>query len=87
VANLVRATRTDALFSLGASPRAGVALVRAAKAQAATQGRDFTLPEDVQSVWLPTLRHRIQLDPGVEVEGLLADEALSRALSSVAVPR
>ncbi len=87
VASLVRATRSDALFSLGASPRAGVALVRAAKAQAATQGRDFTLPEDVQHVWLPTLRHRIQLDPGAEVEGLLADEALSRALSSVAVPR
>ena len=87
VASLVRATRTDALFSLGASPRAGVALVRAAKAQAATQGRDFTLPEDVQHVWLPTLRHRIQLDPGAEIEGLLADEALTRALSSVAVPR
>jgi MoxR-like ATPase len=87
VATLVRATRSDALFSLGASPRAGVALLRAAKAQAAISGRDFTLPEDVQAVWLPTLRHRILLDPSAEVEGLLADEALSRALSAVAVPR
>jgi MoxR-like ATPase len=87
VATLVRATRADALFALGASPRAGVALLRAAKGQAAIAGRDFALPEDVQSVWLPTLRHRIQLDPSAEVEGLLPDEALARALSSVAVPR
>ena len=87
VATLVRATRADALFSLGASPRAGVALLRAAKARAATSGRDFTLPEDVQAVWLPTLRHRIQLDPSAEVEGLLPDDALGRALSAVAVPR
>jgi MoxR-like ATPase len=68
VASLVRSTREDALFSLGASPRAGVALLRAAKAQAATSARDFTIPEDVQAVWLPTLRHRIQLDPSAEVQ-------------------
>jgi len=87
VSSLVRSTRADALFALGASPRAGVALLRAAKAQAALSGRDFTLPEDVQAVWLPALRHRVQLDPSAEVEGLLPDEALTRALSAIAVPR
>jgi MoxR-like ATPase len=87
VANLVRATRTDARFSLGASPRAGLLLLRAAKALAALAGRDFVLPEDVQEAWPPTLRHRVVLEPGAEVEGLRADEALRAVLESVTVPR
>src|SRR5207245_1226857 len=53
VAALVRATRADVQFALGASPRAGVLLVRAAKAQAVLEGRDFVLPEDVQTMLLP----------------------------------
>jgi MoxR-like ATPase len=87
VASLVRATRNDLSFSLGASPRAGVMLLRAAKANAALEGRDFVLPEDVQETWLPALRHRVQLDPAAEVEGLTADEALTRTLRGIAVPR
>ena len=87
VAALVRATRADLNFALGASPRAGVMLVRAAKANAAIEGRDFVLPEDVQEMLLPTLRHRVQLDPAAEVEGLTTDQALQRTLQSVAVPR
>jgi MoxR-like ATPase len=87
VAALVRATRADLNFALGASPRAGVMLLRAAKANAALEGRDFVLPEDVQEMWLPTLRHRVLLDPSAEVEGLAADQALARTLQSVAVPR
>ena len=87
VASLVRATRADLQFALGGSPRAGVWLLRAAKAQAALEGRDFVLPEDVQALWLPALRHRVQLDPAAEVEGLTPDAALLRCLESVTVPR
>ncbi len=87
VAELVRATRSDLQFTLGASPRAGVMLLRAAKANAALEGRDYVLSEDVQEMFLPVLRHRILLDPAAEVEGLGADEALQRTLRSVTVPR
>jgi MoxR-like ATPase len=86
-ASLVRATRSDLHYALGGSPRAGVLLLRAAKANAALEGRDFVLPEDIQEMWLPALRHRVQLDPAAEVEGLVPDEALSRTLESVTVPR
>ena len=87
VAALVRATRSDLDYALGASPRAGLMLLRSAKASAAVEGRDYVLPEDVQTMFLPALRHRIQLDPAAEVEGLTPDEALRRTLRSVAVPR
>ena len=69
VAALVRATRADVQFALGASPRAGLMLVWAAKAHAAVEGRDFVIPEDVQEIWSPALCHRVVLDPAVEVEG------------------
>jgi len=87
VAALVRATRADLHFALGASPRAGVLLLRAAKAQAAIEGRDYVIPEDVQAMFPPALRHRVQLDPAAEVEGLTPDRALEATLKSVAVPR
>jgi MoxR-like ATPase len=87
VTALVRATREDLRFTLGASPRAAVMLLRAAKAAAALDGRDYVLPEDVQGLWHATLRHRVQLDPAAEVEGLTADAALDRTLQSVTVPR
>ena len=87
VAALVRATRADLSFALGASPRAGVLLLRAAKAAAALAGRDYVLPEDVQEMVLPVLRHRVQLDPAAEVEGLTPDQGLQRTLQSITVPR
>jgi MoxR-like ATPase len=87
VAALVRATRADLSFALGASPRAGVLLLRAAKANATLEARDFVIPEDVQEMLLPVLRHRVQLDPAAEVEGVTPDQALQRTLQSVTVPR
>ncbi len=87
VSDLVRATRADFQFALGASPRAGLLLLRAAKAEAALEGRDYVLPEDVQAVFFPALRHRVLLDPASEVEGLTADQALERTLRTVTVPR
>ena len=87
VSDLVRATRVDFQFALGASPRAGLLLLRAAKAEAALEGRDYVLPEDVQAVFFPALRHRVLLAPASEVEGLTADQALERTLRTVTVPR
>ncbi len=87
VGELVRATRGDFQYALGASPRAGLLLLRAAKAEAVLEGRHFVLPEDVQQIWAPALRHRIMLDPGLEVEGQTADAALERTLRGVTVPR
>jgi MoxR-like ATPase len=87
VSDLVRATRVDFQYALGASPRAGLLLLRAAKAQAALEGRDYVLPEDVQAVFFPALRHRVLLDPAAEVEGLGVDQALERSLRTVTVPR
>ena len=87
VANLVRATRADFQFALGASPRAGLLLLRAAKASAALEGRDYVLPEDVQEMFFPVLRHRVILDPASEVEGLTPDRALERSLRTLSVPR
>lgn len=84
---LVRATRTDANFLLGASPRAGVALLRAAKANAAIEGRDYVLPEDVQEMYPHVLAHRVQLQPSAEIEGLEVTGALTNSLASVIVPR
>ena len=62
-------------------------LLRAAKAQAGLEGRDYVLPEDVQEVFLPALRHRVLLDPASEVDGLTPDQALDRSLRTVTVPR
>lgn len=83
---LVRATRDDPHLTVGGSPRAGLWLVRAAKAVAALAGRDYVIPEDVQEVWLPVFRHRVVLDPSAEVDGMTSDEALAQVLSRVAVP-
>jgi MoxR-like ATPase len=83
---LLRATRDDANLSVGGSPRAGLWLVRAAKAIAALAGRDYVTPEDVQDVWRPVLRHRVVLAPAAEVEGMTSDEALAQVLKRVPIP-
>ncbi|MBV8557379.1 MAG: MoxR family ATPase [Planctomycetaceae bacterium] len=86
IAALVRKTRRWPTFSLGASPRAGVAVLRGARAIAALEGRDFVLPDDVQEVALPALRHRVMLTPEAEVEGRGPDELLTELIRSVEVP-
>jgi MoxR-like ATPase len=86
ISALVRATRKWPTFSLGVSPRAGVASLRGARAMAALAGRDYTVPDDVQEVVLPALRHRVMLTPEAEVEGRSADELLSELIRSVEVP-
>jgi MoxR-like ATPase len=86
IANLVRKTRQWPTFSLGASPRAGVAILRGARAVAALEGREFIVPDDVQDVVLPALRHRVILTPEAEVEGRTPDELLTELIRSVEVP-
>jgi MoxR-like ATPase len=86
IAALVRKTRQWPGLSLGASPRAGVAILRAARAVAALEGREYTLPDDVQDVLLPALRHRVLLTPEAEVEGRSSDELLTELIRSVEVP-
>jgi MoxR-like ATPase len=84
---LVRRTRDDALFSLGASPRASLLLQVAARVAAALDGRDYVLPDDIKGLFVPALRHRVRLTAAAEVDGLGADEVLGRVLGAVPVPR
>jgi MoxR-like ATPase len=84
--SLVRATRDHPAIAVGASTRAALLMVRAAKGVAVLEGRDFVLPEDLQAVIRPTLRHRIVLEPGAEVEGMGPDNAVDEVIRAVAVP-
>ena len=84
---IARATRTWPGIAAGASPRGGISLVRAARAQAVISGRDFVTPDDVKAVALPALRHRVTLAPEVEIEGQGADAVLEALLQRVEAPR
>jgi MoxR-like ATPase len=86
-AELVRRTRADPRIELGASPRAGIMLQNAACCAASIEGRDFVLPDDIKSLLLPTLRHRVGLTASAEVEGLAADSILLEIADGLAVPR
>lgn len=86
IAAITRATREDPALSLGASPRATVALMRVARAGAVIEGRDFVTPDDVKARALATLRHRVTLAPEVEVEGRGPDDVLSALLSRIPTP-
>ena len=87
IARLTQATRQHHSIYLGASPRASLALMHAAKATAALQGRDFVTPEDVLEVAAPTLRHRILLTPEKEMEGVTEEEVIKQILQSLEIPR
>ena len=83
---IVRATRETASLTLGASPRAAVALLKATRAQALLEDRPFVIPDDVKQLTLPVLRHRVRLAPELELEGVTADAALRTILERVEVP-
>jgi MoxR-like ATPase len=86
VASITRATRGDPALTLGASPRASVALQRAARAGAVLEGREFVVPDDVKARSLAVLRHRVVLAPELEVEGRTTDDALADILSRINAP-
>jgi len=85
--SVVRLTREWPQFYLGASPRAGIALMQGARTLAAFRGRDYAVPDDVVELALPVLRHRVILSAEAEVEGHHVDELLTDLIRSVEVPR
>jgi MoxR-like ATPase len=87
VARLVRASRELPTVRLGASPRAGVALLGAARARAALRGAEWLAPDDVKAMAPAALRHRLVLRPEAELEGATADDVVRELLESVEVPR
>jgi MoxR-like ATPase len=84
---LVRATRTWAGVVAGAGPRGGISLLRAARAAALLDGRDFVTPDDVKRMALPALRHRIAPSPELELEGRDTDGILKGLLEKIEAPR
>jgi len=87
ITDIVRATREDTSLTLGASPRAAVALFRIARAAALVAGRDFVTPDDVKQHALPVLRHRVLLSPELQVEGRSTDDVISAILTRVPAPQ
>ena len=87
VTRIVRATRTLPACSLGASPRAAVMLLLAAKAHAVIAGRAFVTPDDVKDMAFPVLRHRLLLTPEEEVEGRSTDDCIRELLLGIEAPR
>ena len=86
VVGLVTATRRDPRVQLGASPRAALSLLRAAKARALVDGRGYVLPEDVRPLAAPVLAHRLILTPDARARGAAADEVVADTLDAVPVP-
>lgn len=80
-------TRNWPAVSLGASPRAAVNLMLVAKAVAATEDRDFVIPDDVKSAALPVLRHRLVLKPEADLEGITAEQVVREIAQSIEVPK
>lgn len=84
---IIETMRGDSRLRLGLSPRASLTLYRTAQARALTEGRSFTLPEDIRALAVPTLAHRLQLDTKAKYSGLLASQLVEEALASVPVPK
>jgi MoxR-like ATPase len=84
---LVRSTRNHPALVRGAGTRAAIALVRCARAHALLRGENFVVPDDVKTMALPVLRHRVALSADVEIDGLPVDQVLAKVLESVSAPR
>ena len=84
---LVRTTRDTPTLTLGASPRASVALLTLAQASALLDGRDYVIPDDVKALAKPVLRHRVQVAPELELEGVTPDAAVQTLFERVEAPR
>ncbi len=87
IATIVDRTRHDGALMLGASPRASLAILIGSRARAAILGRDFVTPEDVQALAPHVLRHRVQLTPEREMEGLTPDQVIAILVKQLEVPR
>lgn len=87
IVQIVRQTRTSRAVFLGASPRASVSMLRASKAYALLQGRDFVTPEDIKTVAPPILSHRLLLTAEAEMEGYSPVKVVQRLMDKVEVPK
>ncbi|SDD56992.1 AAA family ATPase [Niabella drilacis] len=87
IAKLIHQTRNNKAIYLGASPRASLSIMNAAKAMAAISGRDFVTPDDVLAVAAPVLRHRIILSPEKEMEGVTENEVIKQIINGLEIPR
>ena len=87
IARISWETRNDSSLYLGASPRASVALLQVSKALSVIRGRDFVIPDDIQQMAIPVLRHRVSLTPEKEMEGATSDTVLQEILSKIEIPR
>jgi MoxR-like ATPase len=86
ITSIVRGTRAHPSVTLGASPRASVALLKAARANAVLEQREFAVPDDVKAMAKSVLRHRISVAPELELEGVTPDATLAAILERVAAP-
>ncbi|AZF49389.1 MULTISPECIES: MoxR family ATPase [unclassified Pseudomonas] len=84
---LARATRSWPGLTIGAGPRASIALVRGARARALLRGGEFVIPDDVKGCALAVLRHRVRLSPELDIDGLEVDQVIKQLLDQIAAPR
>lgn len=87
IVNLVEATRTMEIFTMGASPRGTIALLRMAKAMAVINGRDYVCAKDVQDVARDVLGHRVKLSARGKAQGITMQQAIGMVIANVAAPR
>lgn len=87
IAALVRRTRESPDLEVGASPRAGAMLARAARARAALDGRAYVIPDDVKALAVPALRHRVILSPAAQIDGRLVEQIVSDLVDQTEAPR
>jgi len=87
IVDIVRQTRSHPSILVGAGPRATQSLILAARTHAAINGRDFITPDDIKTLALPVLEHRLILRPEFEIEGLTVNEVIKEILKQIAVPR
>ena len=87
IADIIVNTRNNPFLYLGASPRASIAILRASKAFAAMNGRDFVTPEDIKQAAIPVLQHRIIVTPEREMEGVNTKQIIRQIIEAVEIPR
>jgi MoxR-like ATPase len=87
IASIIEKTRHNNALYLGASPRASLAVLKASRAYAALEGRDFVTPEDIREVVYPVLAHRLILSPEKEMEGVKPEAIIRQILDTIEVPR
>lgn len=87
IAEIITNTRSNPFLYLGASPRASIAMLKASKAYAAINGRDFVTPEDIKQVAIPVLQHRVIVTPEREMEGITSKQIINDLIQTIEIPR